>query len=63
MAYGVYKRQKGQTTYSRAGQTVRNRKGLLTHKDYRFETIEQAECFAKRLETIYGLETKTKEVK
>lgn len=63
MAYGVYNRKKGQTAYGRAGQTVKNRKGFLTHKDYRFETIEQAECYAKRLEILYGQETKIKEVK
>lgn len=63
MAYGVYSRQKGRTVYSRTGWLTKNRKGFLTQKDYRFETREQAECYAQKLQTLYGHETKIKEVR
>lgn len=63
MAYGVYNRKKGQTTFARCGEIVKNRKGFLTHKDFRFETLEQAECYAKKLEIKYNQETKIKIVK
>ncbi len=63
MAYGVYSRKKNDRVFGRCGKCVKNRKGLLVHKDYRFETLEQAECYSKKLNVLYGYETKIKEVK
>lgn len=63
MAYGVYIRDKSkENVFGRCGTIYRNRKGFLAHKDYRFETLEQAECYAKG-KILKGYDTKIKEVK
>ena len=66
MAYGVYYRDKGDKSYARACEVViatRGRfKGSETLRDYRFNTLKEAQEKAKEYE-LKGLETKIKEVK
>ena len=66
MAYGVYYRDKGDKSYARSCEVViatRGRfKGSETLRDYRFNTLKEAQEKAKEYE-LKGLETKIKEVK